>query len=214
MEDRLARAHRHQISAAKNKQQHCSKSSVLAETAGTTKFDFVEAPGRPFNLRSVVRAGRCAAVAAAILRCCRGIAAGRGRRGRTGANEPRRGAGLRRLDACRCRSMWLIFRRKRRLSKFAKQLPDAMELIARALRAGHSLASGFNLVADEMTAPDRHRVRPRVRGAEPGHRHRRSAGNDDQADSQPRPAVLRHGRHPAASNRRRPGRNSRQDRHT
>ena len=37
--------------------------------------------------------------------------------------------------------------------KFGKQLPDAMELVARALRAGHSLASGFSLVADEMTAP-------------------------------------------------------------
>ena len=44
-------------------------------------------------------------------------------------------------------------RRRRRLRKFAKQLPDALELIARALRAGHSLAAGFNLVADEMAAP-------------------------------------------------------------
>ncbi len=50
--------------------------------------------------------------------------------------------------------MIFIFRRKPPLvSKFAKQLPDAMELIARALRAGHSLASGFSLVADEMTNP-------------------------------------------------------------
>ena len=40
-----------------------------------------------------------------------------------------------------------------RLKLFAKQLPDALELIARALRAGHSLASGFNLVAEEMKAP-------------------------------------------------------------
>ncbi|MDZ4820596.1 MAG: type II secretion system F family protein [Planctomycetota bacterium] len=49
--------------------------------------------------------------------------------------------------------MWLILRRRMRLKKFAKQLPDALELIARALRAGHSLASGFRLVADEMTDP-------------------------------------------------------------
>jgi tight adherence protein B len=49
--------------------------------------------------------------------------------------------------------LWLMFRRKRRFKKFAKQLPDALELISRALRAGHSLASGFNLVAEEMTAP-------------------------------------------------------------
>ena len=49
--------------------------------------------------------------------------------------------------------MWLLMKRKMRLKSFAKQLPDALELMARALRSGHSLASGFNLVAEEMTAP-------------------------------------------------------------
>jgi len=49
--------------------------------------------------------------------------------------------------------LWLIFRRKKRLNLFAKQLPDALELIGRALRAGHSLASGFSLVAEEMSDP-------------------------------------------------------------
>src|SRR5262249_29513299 len=39
--------------------------------------------------------------------------------------------------------LWLMLRRKKRLKAFARQLPDALELIARALRAGHSLASGF-----------------------------------------------------------------------
>ena len=48
---------------------------------------------------------------------------------------------------------WLLWRKKRRLKKFASQLPDALELIARALRAGHSLGSGFNLVASEMSEP-------------------------------------------------------------
>lgn len=49
--------------------------------------------------------------------------------------------------------MWLSFRRKSRFKKFAKQLPDAMELMGRALRSGHSLASGLHLVCDEMPAP-------------------------------------------------------------
>jgi tight adherence protein B len=48
---------------------------------------------------------------------------------------------------------WLWFKRKRRLAKFASQLPDALELVSRALRAGHSLASGLSLVADEVAAP-------------------------------------------------------------
>ncbi len=49
--------------------------------------------------------------------------------------------------------LWLMFRRKRRMKKFAAQLPDALELVARALRAGHSLASGFSLVGEEMSEP-------------------------------------------------------------
>jgi tight adherence protein B len=47
----------------------------------------------------------------------------------------------------------LFIKRKRRLAAFGRQLPEALELIGRALRAGHSLASGFKLVADEMQAP-------------------------------------------------------------
>jgi len=49
--------------------------------------------------------------------------------------------------------MWLFMKRKRRLGKFAAQLPEALELVARALRAGHSLAAGFNLVGQEMSNP-------------------------------------------------------------
>jgi len=48
---------------------------------------------------------------------------------------------------------WLLWRRKRRLNTFSNQLPDALEMIARALRAGQSLAFGFNAVATEMPAP-------------------------------------------------------------
>ena len=49
--------------------------------------------------------------------------------------------------------VWLMMRRKRRLKRFAAQLPEALELVARALRAGHSLAAGFRLVASEMSEP-------------------------------------------------------------
>jgi len=49
--------------------------------------------------------------------------------------------------------LYAVIKRKRRLGKFASQLPDALELISRALRAGHSLASGFNLVGSEMSDP-------------------------------------------------------------
>lgn len=48
---------------------------------------------------------------------------------------------------------WLVFARKRRMSAFAKQLPETMELLARGLRAGHSMQAGCQLVADEMMPP-------------------------------------------------------------
>ena len=49
--------------------------------------------------------------------------------------------------------LWLWWKRKKRLNKFAMQLPEAMELVARALRAGHSLAAGLHVVAEEMPNP-------------------------------------------------------------
>uniref|UniRef100_A0A7C2P2J3 Secretion protein n=1 Tax=Schlesneria paludicola TaxID=360056 RepID=A0A7C2P2J3_9PLAN len=52
--------------------------------------------------------------------------------------------------------VWLSMRRKSRFKAFAKQMPDAMELIARALRSGHSLASGLHVVVEEMPDPVSH----------------------------------------------------------
>jgi len=49
--------------------------------------------------------------------------------------------------------MWLLVRRKRRLKAFAAQLPDALEMLARTLRAGQSLQFGFNMVSTEMPQP-------------------------------------------------------------
>jgi tight adherence protein B len=49
--------------------------------------------------------------------------------------------------------VWLYAKRAGRLKKFAAQLSDAMELVARALRAGHSLAAGMHVVAEEMPPP-------------------------------------------------------------
>jgi tight adherence protein B len=48
---------------------------------------------------------------------------------------------------------WLFWRRSRRMKAFAAQLPDAMDMLSRSLRAGQSLAAGFNLVSTEMAAP-------------------------------------------------------------
>jgi tight adherence protein B len=47
----------------------------------------------------------------------------------------------------------LVRRRKRRLKKFEKQLPDALDLLARGLRAGHAFPTGLQQVAKEMPDP-------------------------------------------------------------
>ena len=48
---------------------------------------------------------------------------------------------------------WIFWRRRARLKRFESQLSDALELVGRALRSGHSLASGLNVVVDEMPDP-------------------------------------------------------------
>lgn len=48
---------------------------------------------------------------------------------------------------------FLKFKKKRRMKKFEKQLPEALDLLARGLKAGHAFASGLQLVAAEMENP-------------------------------------------------------------
>jgi tight adherence protein B len=47
--------------------------------------------------------------------------------------------------------VWIL--RKWRLAKFGGQLHEALELVARALRAGHSLAAAMHTVAEECPEP-------------------------------------------------------------
>lgn len=52
-----------------------------------------------------------------------------------------------------CPWIWLWWRRRCRFMKFESQLAGALELMARALRSGHSLGSGLQVVANEMPNP-------------------------------------------------------------
>ena len=49
--------------------------------------------------------------------------------------------------------VWVIYQRSVRFRKFNLQLPEAIDLIARALRAGHSLPSALVTVAEELADP-------------------------------------------------------------
>jgi tight adherence protein B len=48
---------------------------------------------------------------------------------------------------------YLYWRKTNRMAKFQRQLPEALELIARALRAGHAFFVGLKLVGEEFPEP-------------------------------------------------------------
>jgi tight adherence protein B len=49
---------------------------------------------------------------------------------------------------------WYVGRvRYKRMLKFEEHFPEAIDLVGRALRAGHALPTGLSMVADEMPAP-------------------------------------------------------------
>jgi tight adherence protein B len=49
--------------------------------------------------------------------------------------------------------LWLLHRRKTRVAKFEEQFPEALDLMARAIRAGHAFQTAMGMVADELPAP-------------------------------------------------------------
>jgi tight adherence protein B len=49
--------------------------------------------------------------------------------------------------------LYVLRRRTTRIRSIERQLPDALDLISRALRAGHAFPSGLQMVGEEMTDP-------------------------------------------------------------
>ena len=48
---------------------------------------------------------------------------------------------------------WLLNRRSSRLKKFEEMFPEALDLLSRAIRAGHALQTALGMVADELKEP-------------------------------------------------------------
>jgi len=48
---------------------------------------------------------------------------------------------------------YLYWLKSRRMAKFERQLPEALELVSRAIRAGHAFSVGLKLVGDEAADP-------------------------------------------------------------
>jgi tight adherence protein B len=49
--------------------------------------------------------------------------------------------------------VWLFNRRSARLKRFEEQFPEALDLMSRAIRAGHAFQTAMGMVADELDAP-------------------------------------------------------------
>ena len=49
--------------------------------------------------------------------------------------------------------LYLLMKKRKRTQNFEKQFPDALELIARSLRAGHAFSSGMKLVTENFGNP-------------------------------------------------------------
>ena len=54
---------------------------------------------------------------------------------------------------------YVLSKRRKRFDKFIKELPDALELMVSALRAGHSMTSALGIIANEAHEPIRHEFR-------------------------------------------------------
>jgi len=49
--------------------------------------------------------------------------------------------------------LWLAHKRERRMRQFEQQIPEALDLMARAMRAGHAFSTAVKMVGDELREP-------------------------------------------------------------
>src|SRR5690349_25174211 len=49
--------------------------------------------------------------------------------------------------------LWLLRRRSARFSRFEEQFPEALDLLSRAIKAGHAFQTAMGMVADELPEP-------------------------------------------------------------
>ena len=95
---------------------------------------------------------------------------------------------------CRCGD-----RSAARMRLFEQQLPDALDLLVRSLRAGHSLTFGLQMVGDELSEPIGTGVPLRGERDRASARRRKSAlDNLLYRIPSARPALLRDGRSPSS----------------
>jgi len=63
------------------------------------------------------------------------------------------GAPLAAVAAAVAPFLWLSHRRTKRMKRFEEQFPEALDMLSRAIRAGHAFQTAMGMVADEMPDP-------------------------------------------------------------
>ncbi len=96
------------------------------------------------------------------------------------------------------------WKRKKRFDRFLEHLPDALDLMSRALSAGHAFSEAMHMVSTEMPEPIATRISQDLRRAEPWSLAEAGSGKSDATNSTPRFAHVRHGRSDSTRNRRQP----------
>jgi tight adherence protein B len=54
---------------------------------------------------------------------------------------------------CVVPTLWLKYKRSSRMKRFEEQFPEALDLLSRAIRAGHAFQTAMGMVADELPVP-------------------------------------------------------------
>ena len=102
------------------------------------------------------------------------------------------------------RTVWCVTPRIGACGSSRSSFPEAIDLIAGALRAGHAFTTASSMVADEVPDPVGAEFRLLLRPAELRHAAARRAEAVRAARAAPRRPLLRHGRADATRSRRQP----------
>lgn len=125
---------------------------LLNESLDSVPNYFEELFDRYLNLNRLLQQANANLTVGRLLAICAGLAALGAVIGPAAGFHPGLAPALA-IVAASFPLIWLFMRRRSRFKKFAKQLPEALDLVARALRSGHSLAAAFDLVGQEVAEP-------------------------------------------------------------
>lgn len=127
------------------------KQRMLSEVPAIERFLFSIAKVQTLD-RFILQSGLTWTVSRLLLSCAASGAAA-GLLVIYGLNQPLLMSGAAGAVCAVIPLLYVGHRRSHRLDKFERQLPEALDLITRALRAGHAFSSAMQMVGEEMAEP-------------------------------------------------------------